>query len=220
MAEEDPNKSGPPESPRVKQNPWESIMPIVLFIVFNRMLGLAQAIVAATVWSVAISIRRYRNGHPIGKFIPIVTAGIVIRGVIGIITDSEAVYFGIGIGTKASVGIGLISTALLSRGYLTKQVKKFIYSNKFSTDHPAFQLGVNRVGCILGVALLVSSGFDIWLYNNSSVDGYLIIRFFVNWVYTTAVIILVAYYLDREWGKIIGFPGISSLLKGELEKDV
>ncbi len=218
MAEEDPNKSGPPEGPRVKQNPWESIMPIVLFIVFNRMLGLAQAIVAATVWSVAISIRRYRNGHPIGKFIPIVTAGIVIRGVIGIITDSEAVYFGIG--TKASVGIGLISTALLSRGYLTKQVKKFIYSNKFSTDHPAFQLGVNRVGCILGVALLVSSGFDIWLYNNASVDGYLIIRFFVNWVYTTAVIILVAYYLDREWGKIVGFPGISSLLKGELEKDV
>ena len=187
MAEEDPNKSGPPETPRVKQNPWESIMPIVLFIVFNRMLGLAQAIVAATVWSVAISIRRYRNGHPIGKFIPIVTAGIVIRGVIGIITDSEAVYFGIGIGTKASVGIGLISAALLSRGYLTKQVKKFIYSNKFSTDHPAFQLGVNRVACILGVALLVSSGFDIWLYNNASVDGYLIIRFFVNWVYTTAV---------------------------------
>ncbi len=218
MAEEDPNKSGPPESPRVKQNPWESIMPIVLFIVFNRMLGLAQAIVAATVWSVAISIRRYRNGHPVGKFIPIVTAGIVIRGVIGIITDSEAVYFGIG--TKASVGIGLISTALLSRRYLTKQVKKFIYSNKFSTDDPAFQLGVNRVGCILGVALLVSSGFDIWLYNNASVDGYLIIRFFVNWVYTTAVIILVAYYLDREWGKIVGFPGISSLLKGELEKDV
>ena len=205
MAEEDQNKSGPPESPRVKQNPWESIMPIVLFIVFNRMLGLVQAIVAATVWSVAISIRRYRNGHPIGKFVPIVTAGIVIRGVIGIITDSEAVYFGIGIGTKASVGIGLISTALLSRRYLTKQVKKFIYSNKFSTDHPAFQLGVNRVACILGVALLVSSGFDIWLYNNASVDGYLIIRFFVNWVYTTAVIILVAYYLDREWGKLLVF---------------
>ena len=95
MAEEDSNKSGSPDNSRVKQNPWESVMPIVLFIIFNRLLGLAQAIVAATVWSVAISIRRYRNGHPIGKFIPIVTAGIVNRGVIGIITDSEAVYFGI-----------------------------------------------------------------------------------------------------------------------------
>ena len=83
----------------VKQNPWESVMPIVLFIIFNRLL-VWHSIVAATVWSVAISIRRYRNGHPIGKFIPIVTAGIVTRGVIGIITDSEAVYFGIGIGPK------------------------------------------------------------------------------------------------------------------------
>lgn len=219
MAEEDLNKSGLPDNPRVRQNPWESIMPIVLFIVFNRTMGLAQAIIAATVWSLVISIRRYRNGHPIGKFIPIVTAGIVIRGVIGIITDSEAVYFGIGIGTKATVGLGIFATAILSRTYLTKQIKKIIYSNKFSTDHPAFQTGVNRVACMLGLALLISSGFDIWLYNNASVDGYLIIRFFVNWVYTTAVIIVVAYYLEREWGKIAGFPGISSLLKGEWENN-
>ena len=98
---------------------------------------------------------------------------------------------------------------------MTKQVKKFIYSiigqtirlsNWELTELPAF-----------GVALFVSSGFDIWLYNNV-IDGYLIIRF-VNWVYTTAVIILVAYYLDRELGKNCWFSRIL-LLKGELEKDV
>jgi hypothetical protein len=190
-------------------------MPIVLFIVFNRIMGLAQAIIATTVWSVVISIRRFRNGHPIGKFIPIVTAGIVIRGVIGIITDSEAVYFGIGIGTKATVGLGLIITATLWRSYLSTQIKKFISSSKFDTSHPAFQAGVNRVAGMLGLALLISSGFDIWLFNNASVDGYLVIRFFVNWVYTTAVILMVAFYLERQWGKINDFPGISSLLKGE-----
>ena len=71
------------------------------------MLGLAQAIVAATVWSVAISIRRYRNGHPIGKFILIVTAGIVIRGVIGIITDSEAVILELELELKLLWELGL-----------------------------------------------------------------------------------------------------------------
>ena len=79
---------------------------------------------------------------------------------------------------------------------------------------------MNHISVFIAFAQFSSSAFDIWLFNNASVDGYLIIRFFVNWVYTTAVIILVAYYLDREWGKIVGFPGISSLLKGELEKDV
>lgn len=215
MAEEDSNKGDLSRKPHVKQNPWESVMPIVLFIVFNRIMGLAQAIIATTVWSVVISIRRFRNGHPIGKFIPIVTAGIVIRGVIGIITDSEAVYFGIGIGTKATVGLGLIITATLWRSYLSTQIKKFISSSKFDTSHPAFQAGVNRVASMLGLALLISSGFDIWLFNNASVDGYLVIRFFVNWVYTTAVILMVAFYLERQWGKINDFPGISSLLKGE-----
>ena len=102
MTEEDQSRSGLSGNAHIRQNPWESVMPIILFIIFNRVFGLASAIIAATVWSVAISIRRLRNGYRIGKFIPIITAGIVVRGVIGIISDSEAVYFGIGIGTKAT----------------------------------------------------------------------------------------------------------------------
>lgn len=219
MTEEDQSRSGLSGNAHIRQNPWESVMPIILFIIFNRVFGLASAIIAAAVWSVAISIRRLRNGHPIGKFIPIITAGIVVRGVIGIISDSEAVYFGIGIGTKATIGLGLILAATLSRAYLGLQVKKFIHIKTFDTDHPSFQTGINNVARILGLALLISSGFDIWLFNNASVDGYLIIRFFVNWVYTTAVIILVALYLEREWGKIYGFPGLGSLIKGEWNTD-
>ena len=113
------------------------------------------------------------------------------------------------------MGLGLIITATLWRSYLSTQIKKFIYPSKFDTGHPAFQSGVNRVASMLGLALLISSGFDIWLFNNASVDGYLVIRFFVNWVYTTAVILIVAFYLERQWGKINDFPGISNLLKGE-----
>ncbi|KIE48801.1 MAG: hypothetical protein MB53_06610 [marine actinobacterium MedAcidi-G2A] len=199
------------------QNPWESMMPIILFIGFNKLFGLASAISAATVWSVMISIRRWRNGHPIGKFIPIVTAGILVRGIIGIVTDSEAVYFGIGIGIKAFVGLGLVVTTVVGRNYLA-QYAPIIFPFDISVlNHQAYKSAMSRIAIGLGIAQLISAGFDVWLYNNASVDGYLVIRFFVNWPFTTAVIVLSMLYLGKKLAVIPGFSGLASVLENRRE---
>ena len=105
-------------SPAGERNLWEALFPLFAFIVVNRLFSLLWAIVVATLWSLKITFQRYRNGYPIGRFLPIVTIGIIARGVVGIITDSEAVYFGIGIGIKASVGVALIVSALLRKNLL------------------------------------------------------------------------------------------------------
>ncbi|HJM28577.1 MAG: DUF3159 domain-containing protein [Acidimicrobiales bacterium] len=219
MKEINTSKEGAVRNPGTNQNAWESVMPIVLFIALNRLVGLAWAIGAATFWSVIISIRRWRNGHPIGKFIPIVTIGILVRGIIGIVTDSEAVYFGIGIGTKALIGIALIVTTAASRNYLAMYATTFIGFDASIASHHAFKSAMNRIAYGIGVAQLVSAVFDIWLYNNASVDGYLVIRFFVNWPYTTAVIILSMLYLGKKLSVIPGFPGIASVMENRLEAE-
>ena len=72
---------------------------------------------------------------------------------------------------------------------------------------------MDRVAIAAGVAQLVSSAFDVWLYNNSSVSGYLTIRFFVNWPFTTLVLFGAFAYLGRELAKIPGFPGMNALLE-------
>ena len=201
------------------KNAWESVMPIVLFIALNRLFGLAWAISAATMWSVMISVRRWRKGHAIGKFIPIVTIGILIRGIIGIVTDSEAVYFGIGIGTKALIGFGLILMTAVGRNYLAMYAPLMFGFDNLITSHKAYEIAMNRIAYGLGVAQIISAGFDVWLYNNASVDGYLVIRFFVNWPFTTAVIILSMLYLGKKLSVIPGFTGITNAFESRLESD-
>ena len=80
----------------VGENLWEALFPLFAFIVVNRLFSLLWAIVVATLWS-QNHLPEIRNGYLLAV-LPIVTIGIIARGVVGIITDSEAVYFGIGIG--------------------------------------------------------------------------------------------------------------------------
>ena len=67
-----------------------------------------------------------------------------------------------------------------------------------------------------GIAELISAAFDVWLFNNASVGGYLTIRFFVNWPFTTAVLLASLAYLGRELSKIPGFPGMNALLESRM----
>ncbi len=197
-------------------NPLDSVMPIILFLGLRRLFGLAWGIVGATAWALKVAVQRKRNGHPIGKFLPIITAGIIARGVIGIITDSEAVYFGIGIGVKAAVGVGLIATVLIGRNLVATYAPVLMGFDDATVAHPIYRRAMDRVAIAAGVAQLLSAGFDVWLYNNSSVSGYLTIRFFVNWPFTTLVLFGCFAYLGRQLARIPGFPGINALLESRM----
>ena len=207
---------GSPPLPGMGGNPLDSIMPIILFLGLRRLFGLAWGIVGATAWALKVAIQRKRKGHPIGKFLPIITIGIIARGVIGIITDSEAVYFGIGIGVKAAIGVGLIATVLLGRNFVAEYAPLVMGFDDTTVAHPVYRRAMDRVAIVAGVAQLMSAGFDVWLYNNSSVGGYLTIRFFVNWPFTTLVLFGSFAYLGRQLARIPGFPGMNALLESRM----
>jgi hypothetical protein len=145
--------------------------------------------------------------------LPIVTVGIIARGVVGIITDSEAVYFGIGIGIKASVGLVLIISVFLKRNLLAIYAPLLLGFPERITSEMAYRKAMNHIAIFIAFAQFASSVFDIWLFNNASVDGYLIIRFFVNWPFTTIVILGSFFYLNRRLNVIQGFPGIAKLME-------
>ena len=197
---------------------WEAFVPILLFIGVNRFAGLIWAIVAATAWSLIIASKRFRNGHPVGRFLPLVTAGIIARGAVGVLTDSEAVYFGIGIGIKASIGLALIVSVLINKNVLATYTPRLFGLDTKIANSPVYQSAMNHIAFVVAFAEFASAAFDIWLFNNASVDGYLIIRFFVNWPFTTAVIIVSFLYLNRRLGKLPDFPGLAALLEERLDR--
>ena len=208
-----------PITPSGDRNIWEALFPLFAFIVVNRLFGLLWAIVVATVWSLKITFQRYRQGYPIGRFLPIVTIGIIARGVVGIITDSEAVYFGIGIGIKASVGFALIISVFLKKNLLAKYAPLILGLKKSITSQEVYVKAMNHISVFIAFAQFSSSAFDIWLFNNASVDGYLIIRFFVNWPFTTLVILGSFFYLNRRLSQIQDFPGLATIMEERLAKD-
>ena len=214
-----PGSANGPASHRGEGHLWEALFPIFAFIIVNRLIGLVWAIVAATIWSILIAVQRFRRGHPIGRFLPIVAVGIIARGIVGIVTDSEAVYFGIGIGIKASIGVALIISVLARKNFLATYAPVLLNFDEGITREPIYRKAMNHVAVVVAFAQFASSAFDIWLFNNASVDGYLIIRFFVNWPFTTVVIIGSFFYMNRRLGEIPEFPGIAQVMEERFAKD-
>ncbi len=206
----------PPEGPP-RGRTLDSIMPIVLFIGLNRLAGLGWAVLGATVWSIKIAVTRRRRGEVVGKFLPILIGYLVVRGIIGILTDSEAVYFGIGIGTKACIGVALIVTSLIGRPFLGRVFHLALPVDRATRAHPAYLQMTSRLTVVLGIWQLLTSVWDIWLFNRTSTDGYVLIRFAVGWPAGTLATMIAFAYADRALRPIPDYPGIMDLMDGPSE---
>ncbi len=191
-------------------------MPIVAFIILNRFAGLGWAVLGATAWSVKAAVSRRHRGEGVGWYLPTLVVYLIARGVIGIVTDSEAVYFGIGIGTKALIGAALIGTVAVGRPFLGRVLHLAIPLDAETMADPVYQRVVGRLTVALGAYQFLTSAWDIWLFNQTSVDGYLVIRAVVGWPVGMVVSLLGLWYFDRALRAVEGFPGLLVLLDPNL----
>ena len=214
-----PAPGTPPSQRRQRQRTIDSVMPIVAFLVLNRWASLGWAVAGATAWSLKAAVSRRRHGEVVGRFLPLLVAYLVARGVIGIATDSEAVYFGIGIGTKALIGMVLVATAVVGRPFLARVFPLAVPLAAETVAHPVFRRTMGRLPGALGAYQLLTSVWDIWLYNQTSVDGYVAIRALVGWPAGFIVSCLGLWYADRALRAVPGFPGLLDLLDPEAGGD-
>ena len=192
---------------------WDSLLPILLFIVLNRFFGLVWGVIGATLWGIKAVVGRYRRGEMIGRYLPVLIAYLVVRGVIGVITDSEAVYFGIGIGTKALIGVALIATVFSKRSFVERFMHYVIPFDQAVRGHEIYRRATSRLTVIAGVWQFITSAWDIWLFRQTSVDGYLIIRTLVGWPAATVAILGSLFYLNRAMRGIPGFTSVFETLE-------
>ena len=195
----------------------DALMPAVLFVVFNSWLGLGWAIGAATLWSLKVAVSRRRRRLPIGKFIPVVTAYLIARGIIGIVTDSAAVYFGIGIATKFGIAAAVAFMAWRGRNLLATLVPYIFEFGKAIRSHPVFKDALDKIAYAASIYYAISASFDIWLYNNNDANGYVIIRLIVNWPAGLVVFWLSVWYLVRRLREVPEFPGLMKLFEARTE---
>lgn len=198
-------------------NSWQSAAPVLLFIAVNRLAGLRPAVVAATLWSVKVIVDRRRQGIPLGRFMPLITAAVILRGAAGAITDSEAVYFGIGIATRYVVAIALIGSVLVRRPLAALAAPHAMVMPQGMTQHRLFRSTMAIVTLIAGAYYIASATFDLWLFRRSSVEGFVIWRFLANWPLSAAAIVAALAVLQLRLTRIPGVSSVTALVEARME---
>ncbi len=193
----------------------DSVAPVAIFLLLNRFAGLGWAVAGATVWGVQATVRRGRRGEAIGKFLPLLIIYLLVRGVIGIITDSEDVYFGIGIATKAAIGLGLIGTVIFRRSFLSQVLPMVLPFKSETIKHKVFSRVMAQMTVALGFYQILTSVWDVWLYRQTSVDGYVVIRTLVGFPAGFVASLIAIFYIDRSLRRADGFKGFVDLLETE-----
>ena len=199
----------------------DQFMPVVLFLVFYNLASTEIAVIAATAWSVKAAYSRRRRGLPIGAWLPAITGYLLVRAAVSIAVErefvdfgvsAEAVYFGIGIGTKMLVGLAAAVTILAGRPVALWAARRFLQLPETVLRHPSFVSTMRNVTWVITVYEVGSSIWDIWLYNSAGVSLFLITRQVVNFVAAFLLIFGTLVYVDRRFSKIDGCPSLVDLV--------
>lgn len=201
--------------------PWwvgyDTLLAVAAFVVLFRFWGLGPAIGGITVVSVLSGVLRVRAGVGVGKLLPLVTVCVIARGVVGIITDNDDIYFGIGIGYKFAIAGALVLSAPLKLNPAVALVARTLGLSAAMRDHHEYRSAVDRIVVVFGVLLGLTAGFDIWFLGVTDPDEYVLFRYLINWPLYVAFTALSLTFLSRRLGRIPGFPGIMNLLESQAE---
>ena len=201
----------------------DQFMPVVLFLVFYNLVNTEVAVIAATAWSVKAAYSRRRRGLPIGAWLPAITGYLLVRAAISIAVErelvdfgvsAEAVYFGIGIGTKMLVGVAAAVTILAGRPFMVWAARRFLRLPEAVQSHPDFVSTMRNVTWVITVYEVGSAVWDFWLYNNAGVSLFLVTRQVVNFVAAFLLIFATLLYVDRRFSKIDGCPSLVDIVGG------
>lgn len=200
----------------------DQLMPVVLFMVFYNLVDIKAAVVASTAWSIKAAIGRRRRGLAIGWWLPGVTLYLLVRSGITILVDEEivdfgispeGVYFGISFGTKILIGIVLAVTVVIGRPFLAWAVPKVIMLPVDLVRDPRYTRTMATATLFIVAYEVLSAIWDIWLYNNSGLNTFVLARYGVNFTVSFVAISAGLMYIDRKLDPIESYPGIAHLLE-------
>jgi len=196
---------------------WQLYGPIVAFLVVNRLVNMRAAVIAATVFSLGTVVHRRRNGLRLGRFFPIVTVAVVLRGALSLLADDpETMYFGLGIAAKVAGAAFLAGSVLVGRPFAAAGAPYLLGVSDETLKHRAFVTAMRQVTMLAALYYLATAGFDTWLLDRSSTEGFVIGRFLATWPFSLLMVGLAFAATDRQLRKIEGLAPLSELLERQL----
>lgn len=215
-------------------SPWAGLVaggPVFAFVLVNARffvvpeswgsdrVWFAAAVGVSVAWSLIVALHRRRNGLPTGKLMPIITAWLVFRGLVGIVTANEQIYFGLSIFAKVAIGFGLL-VSVARRRDVASTMAPMIFGFGEGIQKAESYRSAMRV-LTVGAALyeFLSAGFDTWLLfiREASANEFVLVRYVVNWGASMVALAVAMWYLARRLREIDGFPGLMSVFEAHVE---
>ena len=172
-----------------------SLVPSIGFLAANNWFGLIAGMVTATVLSAALIAIRRGRGQAIGLLLPISLGYVVVRGIAGVMTGSENVFFGFGVVTSAIVAVAVGVSAFTRypiAGFLMPLVVRYRH---LSMDHPVYRRVAAQITLVWAIAELALTTWEAWHLSNVSGSEFLIDRTLVGWPVMAVVIFFLIFYV-------------------------
>lgn len=171
-----------------------SVLPSLAFVVADRLAGIIAAMVAATVVAAAAIIYRRVRGQGVGWLLPISLAYVVVRGIAGVVTESDTVFFGMGLvlsaGAAIVVGITAFTRAPVA-AFLLPLVTPYRYLTR---SNAAYRRVAAQITAVWAVAELMVTAAEWRHLSDSGGSEFVIARTLIAWPFMAVVIFfLIAY---------------------------
>ena len=200
----------------------DQMMPVLLFLGFYNVVSIEAAVVASTLWSFKAAVSRRRRGLNIGLMLPTITVYLILRSAVTIAAErelvdfgvsTEAVYFGIGFATKILVGVVLAVTILRGRSFMAWVSERLLRLPDGMAQDQRFVRTMAMATWFIVAFEILTAIWDIYLYNNTGVNLFVLTRFGVNFTLGFICITAGLIYIDHRLQPIPGYPGLTELLQ-------
>lgn len=178
-----------------------SIAPSAAFLAINHWWGLVPGMAAASLVSLAAIWVRRAQGRGVGKLLPVSLAYVVLRGFAGVLTESEAVFFGFGIALSALIAVAVGATAFTRMPVASYLLPMFVRYRHLTPVHGVYRRVAAQVTLLWAAAELAITGWEAWHLSQVSAAEFVVARSVVAWPVMFVIVFLLVFYvrfrLDR-----------------------
>ncbi len=172
-----------------------SLFPTAAFLAVNHFVGLVEAMVAASVTSALMIFYRWRRGRRIGVLLPGALAYVILRGIAGVITGSEDVFFGFGIALSALTALAVGATAFTRAPAASYLIPLIVRYRQQTVDHPLYLRVAAQVTVAWAAMELAVTGWEAWHLTRVNATEFVFLRTFVGWPIMAVWIFFLIFYL-------------------------
>jgi hypothetical protein len=177
------------------------LLPTGAFLLFDAWLGLVAAMIVASGVSVVLLVVRRREGEGVGILLPISLGYVVLKGLASVATESEVVYFGVGLALTALVAVTVGATAFTSRPAASLALPLVTPYRHLSDSHAIYRRVSSQVTALWALAELGITAWEAWHLTRVSASEFVVARSVVAWPVMGLVIFFLIFYvrfrLDR-----------------------